>query len=609
MMRQMRENTKIIMLITALAFVALMVFEWGMDMSGQNSAQISGGEIGIVGGEPVLYQDFNQVYRSIYDRQAAQQDGPITPAQNRQIEDAAWDQLVTDRVVEQEIRRRGITASEEEIRQAARFSPPPEFYSNELFLTNGQFDLTKYHEFLASPAVDAQLLQQLEAYYRSAIPRSKLFRQVVAGLHVTDQELWRMWRDRNEQVTAEFFALDPETLVDDAAVGVTEQDVRKYYEDHKDELTRPARAAVQIVALQKAPLAADSAQVFRAARELRQAIVAGRDFAEAAREVSTDGSAEQGGDLGTVRRGETVPAFEQAAFSLPIGEVSEPVLSPFGYHLIKVNGRGGDSAQVSHILFAIERDQESEDLLLERADSLEMIGERSGLAAAAEAMGLRVRDYTISEGTAFVPGIGALDEGEDWALVEGEQGQTSPVFENDDYFYMLQLGRRTPAGTMTFEETQAALRQRVIAERKLERAKQTAREAIDRIRAGSSIAEQAARLGVSPETSQPFSRVDFVPGLGAANPAIGTAFGLAAGQVGGPAVANDQVFVIRVLDRTEADRNAWSAQKDDQRERVLAALEQSRVAQFIADLRTRAKVQDRRAEALRAPATAANTPF
>src|SRR5690606_7472615 len=123
MMRQMRENTKWIMLVTALAFVALMVFEWGMDMTGR-SGPLSAGEIGRVNGESIMYEEWLAVYNNVYQQQQSALDGPITSAMRRQIEDAAWDQLVTQRLLQQELDRRGIRVSDEEIRDAARVSPP-----------------------------------------------------------------------------------------------------------------------------------------------------------------------------------------------------------------------------------------------------------------------------------------------------------------------------------------------------------------------------------------------------------------------------------------------------------------------------------------------------
>ena len=92
MMRQMRDNTKWIMLTTAIAFVGLMVFQWGMDITGQGGMTV--GEIGRVNGTPILYNDFNQTYRRLFDQVQNSQEDPVTTQQINDIEDAAWDEVV-----------------------------------------------------------------------------------------------------------------------------------------------------------------------------------------------------------------------------------------------------------------------------------------------------------------------------------------------------------------------------------------------------------------------------------------------------------------------------------------------------------------------------------
>ena len=75
------------------------------------------------------------------------------------------------------------------------------------------------------------------------------------------------------------------------------------------------------------------------AKQLREEIVAGKDFAEVAKEVSLCPSGKEGGDLGYFRKGQMVPEFENAAFTLPIGQVSEPIKTQFGWHLIVVTAQ------------------------------------------------------------------------------------------------------------------------------------------------------------------------------------------------------------------------------------------------------------------------------
>lgn len=597
MMRTMRENTKVIMLITAIAFVGLMVFEWGMDLSGRTSAQASG-EIGRVNGESISYDEFSRVYNALYEQQSRFLDRPMTAAERRELENAAWEQVVLDRLLNQEVKRRGLEATDAEVRQAARLAPPPEFLTNPLFQTDGQFDPAKYEQFLASSG-DPALLLQLEAYYRQIIPRNKLYRQVVAGAYTSDAELWGIWRDQNERVRVRYLAIEPSAVVPPGAVSVTDDEVRAFYRTHQKEFQRPARAQVRLLVLDKAPTAADTAAARDRALALRREILAGADFAEVARRESADpGSAAQGGDLGTFGKGVMTPAFEQAVWSLPLRSVSEPVLTPYGFHLIQVLSRSGDQAHARHILIPIERSEESEFALLARADSLEALGESMSLEKVASRFGLSTRTATFNADIPLVAGIGRVDDGADWAFNEAQPGDVSPVFETENVFYMFELIEKQPAGTYPLEEVALAIRARIEADKKLERARQIGREIVEQLRT-STLEEVARARGLEVREAGPFARTDFVPGLGRANAAIGTAFGLEEGETSGLVEVDGTLFIIQTVEKIPADRKAFEEQKESLRARVTAGLEQARWARFINALKEQAKIVDLRDQVLR----------
>ena len=103
MMRQMRENTKWIMLVTAIAFVGLMLFDWGMDATGRTSGSM--GDIGHVNGTPVQYEAYMGAYRNLYDQTQIAQADPISTQQDRELKQAAWDQLVDRILMLQELDR------------------------------------------------------------------------------------------------------------------------------------------------------------------------------------------------------------------------------------------------------------------------------------------------------------------------------------------------------------------------------------------------------------------------------------------------------------------------------------------------------------------------
>ena len=125
-----------------------------------------------------------------------------------------------------------------------------------------------------------------------------------------------------------------------------EATARKYYDDHKDDYLQLKARHILIrfkgstVPLKKDAKELTEEEALAKAQDIRKKLLDGADFATLAKAESDDaGSGANGGDLGTFGHGRMVPAFEKVAFSLPVGELSEPVKSQFGYHIIKVESR------------------------------------------------------------------------------------------------------------------------------------------------------------------------------------------------------------------------------------------------------------------------------
>jgi peptidyl-prolyl cis-trans isomerase D len=608
MMQDLREKTKIVMIVVALAFVGLMVFEWGMDISGQ-SAAVQTGELGRVNGEPVSYQAYSAVYQQLYQQAQQQTGGQLSREQVRELEQSAFNEVVNQLLIQQELRRRDIRVTDAEIRQAAQWMPHPALMQNELFLTEGQFDISKYQQFLRSPAANQELLLQLEQYYREVLPRNKLIRQVTAGTYLSDAELWQMFQDRTETATADYVALSLSALVP-GEVEVSESEIREYYRANEDEFERPATARLNVAYISKESTGADTAAALQKAQALRAEIAGGADFASVAQRESADqGTAAQGGSLGTFGRGQMVPAFEEAAFSLPVGEVSQPVLSPFGYHLIQVQAREGEEVTARHILIPTAPSDEALDRLYARADSLGDLSERAGLQRAARATRATARQgVVVSEEQSFVPGIGSALEAVEWAqsVTEDETGETvSPLFETPQAFYVAELQSFTPAGTLSLQEATPQIRRQLILQKKEEKARQIGQQIVAEVRSGGKTLEQAAQeRGLQVQNTGPFTRMGFNPVFGQANPAVGAAFGAPIGTVSDVVKSSAGLFIVRPTSRTEADRQAFEQQKEQLRTAGTFQVQQQQVARWMQSLRQAANIVDRREDVLRASANA-----
>ena len=603
MMRQMRENTTWIMLLTAIAFVGLMVFQWGMDITGRSGMSV--GEIGSVNGTPVQYEDYNSTYRSLFDQVQNSQEDPVTSQQVQDIEDAAFDEVVNQILIRQELERRGIEVTDDEILTQARFNPPPEFVSSVAFQTDGVFDIQKYQNYLASPTIDDVLLLQLESYYRNVIPRNKLLRQVSSDVYITDAELWEEFLDRNERISVRYVALNPAQRVADSLVMVTPAEVRRYYDDNREEFMLPAQATLSAVVIDKTPTPADTVATRETTARLRQEILDGTDFEDL---LNRPDIAPGSGDLGWFTQDRMVPQFSEVAFAAVVGEITEPARTPFGYHLIEVQGKAGDSIQARHILVPFARTDESELELFALADSLEELGESRTIQEATVLLGLTVQTAFVNTDFAFLQGAGQIGEGADWALEEASEGDVSPVFETRQAFYMLELVETREAGYSSLEDATPSIEQTLLAQKKLDVAKSEGEEVLAAIRTGESIKAVADVRGLEIDSAGPYARVDFVPGLGRLNAAVGAGFGLNVGEISGVIEAANNVFIIEVADYFAADTTVFEDERLARREELQGFAQQARMQEWIEGLRDIAKIEDRRDEVLTNDPTAEQVP-
>lgn len=235
MMQLIRSTSgKILVPIIILAFVGWMVLEIGLEVTGGGGTRP--GQLGSVNGRVITAEAYNQAYQALM-AQARASGQEVTPEMEARIADQAWQQLVDDALIRQELQRRGIRVTADEVVWAARNQPHPSLAQQEIFQTDGRFDLAKYRQFLAGPQLTADMALELEAYYREAIPREKLYRQVAAGRYLSDAELWRAFRDQNETATVDYVQLDVNRLVPEAPA-VSDADVQRYYRENRERFRR-----------------------------------------------------------------------------------------------------------------------------------------------------------------------------------------------------------------------------------------------------------------------------------------------------------------------------------------------------------------------------------
>jgi peptidyl-prolyl cis-trans isomerase D len=357
---------------------------------------------------------------------------------------------------------------------------------------------------------------------------------------------------------------------------------------------------ISVVQIPRVITSADTAAARSKAAALRAEIVGGAKFdSVAVRESADTASGQQGGSLGRGGPGRFVADFEKAAYALRVGEISQPVLTNFGYHLIKVDERKGDTLTLRHILVRIGQSDSSAVVTDRRADSLSNLAAAATTPAkfdsAARRLGLPISRAAVIEGEPatvggrYVPGATAF------AFGGAHAGETSELLDSDEGYALVRLDSIIPGGVPSFDAMKNEVRAAVRREKAIAALVPKAHQLAQKASAGS--LEQAAQSeGLTVQKSAPFTRVGFVPGMGRLNEAIGAAFGLPVGAVSDAIATKEGVFVIRVDRRVNADRAAFEAQKTVQRQQLTQALRRQEVQEFLANLRKSAKIKDRRKE-------------
>lgn len=170
-----------------------------------------------------------------------------------------------------------------------------------------------------------------------------------------------------------------------ASLTVSRREVEEFFNTYKDSIPKvPKEFELSHIYIEPKPDSSVLKNMYTKAAVIADSIKAGGDFADFAKRYSSDGSAATGGDLGFARRGSFVKEFEEVAFTQQVNEISKPVRTQFGYHVIQMTERRGDAVRTRHILFPIELSQANDDTAIARLNQIRakaLAGENFGLLA------------------------------------------------------------------------------------------------------------------------------------------------------------------------------------------------------------------------------------
>src|SRR5579862_2615148 len=425
--------------------------------------------------------------------------------------------------------------------------------------------------------------------------------EIKKGLHPTTEELKAFYDSHQKQYAnsipekrkVKYVVIDTAKVA--GSVPVTHDELQAYYDQHRDQYRTPEQVKVSHILI-KTPLPGPDgkvdekgvAEAQRRAEDLLKQLKAGANFEDLAKKYSEDtGSAKQGGSLGWIGRGRTVPEFEKTAFSLPKGQISDLVKSSYGFHIIRV-----DDKQEAHLktldevkaeIEPVIKHQKGQQIAQQKADALLKQARAQGLDAAAASQGVSVITSDFFARKDMLPGLGPAQQFMD-AVFSAPENSPPDVAPASQGVVVFQLTGVKPPATPTFEEIRSRVEDEFKNERSSTLLSQKAQELSDRAKAEHDLKRAAKELGATLKTSDFVLPDGQVPDVGSMSGPGSVAFTLKPGDISGPINSGANAVVLKVLEDQQPSEAEYAAKRDQIRDQLVQGKQQERFGLFVSSL-------------------------
>jgi len=565
-----------------------------------------------VNGEKISQKDFQQYYSTQRERMREMLGAQYNPSMfDARIKEQAIQDLIDQELLAQNAREVGFRVGMDSVKQT--------ILNIDAFKQDGKFSNELYVKALQSKGESPS---GFEHRLQKAVLTQQLQSGIMNSAFVTTSESERLLKIENQTRDIDHLILKTEKFKDE--VDATDEVMKKYYEEHREQFMTPEKVSLEYLELNSADLAkdaqptdeelkqfykeresqfrvpeerrsrhiligvkegADEATIKKArekAEEIHKKLLDGADFAKLAAEYSDDpGSSKLGGDIGFFGHGNLDPAYEKALFNLKVGEISEPVLSSFGFHIIKLEEIRGEKTksfdEVKDELIADYRKNVADRKYFDEADKLTRLAYEvpTTLADAAGAVGLEIKTTPLF-GRTGGPGIAANPKVIQAAfsnevLVEGYNSE--PIELGENHVVVIRMKDHVDKSQQSFDDVKQQVKSQVVAENARKKALAKGEEVLTRLQNGEDPQVIAKELDIAWTKSGELKRND----RKIDSAIVSQAFKLSRpeeGKVsyGGTELANGDYAVIAVNKVTDGDVAKLDEAKKQNLQKTLAGI-------------------------------------
>ena len=603
MLDRMRRHKGWLKWSLALVVLTFVVFYIPDFLTARTGGAAPGEALAQVEGEPITVQVFTRRYNAQVNAYRNAYGGQINDQLLKQlgIDRQILNQLIDEEAMVAEARKQGIKVSDAEIRE--RILTLPGFQENGKFI--GEQRYRQLLQFQNPPMTTADF----EGSLRRALQIEKLRNAITGWMAVTDADVAAEYRKRNEKVKLDVVPVTADAFKDKVTVTdadltaafekdkekyrigekrkikyallnvdqvrqtiqVTQADIDGFYKTNLSQYQTPAQVRASHILL-KTEGKDEAAVKAKAEDVLKQAKAPGADFAALAKKYSEDDSnAGNGGDLDYFGRGRMVPEFENAAFGMKSGEISDLVKTAFGFHIIKVVDNKPEATRpVSEVKSEIEEQlkwqkaqAEAEKIAKSLEPSLKTVAD---LDRVAKERSMVITETPLVAMSEPLVGVGAQPElsGRLFGMKEGEVTPAQRVAAG--WVFAAVTGRQDPY-IPKLDEVKAKVTDDVKAQKALEMAKQRAASIATELKSAKDFAAAAKKNGLDVKPTELIARGAAIPEIGISEAIDAAAFALPQGGVSDAIVTPTGTAIIRVADKvtvTDAEVQAGKAELRDE---------------------------------------------